>query len=508
MEIKVSSDSFVIDNSNRKFWMKDSQPWWTVMHSTLDEKFVDRVRNLNKVVTRVKTRTLESIGNRSLSVSSSRNRVVFVVRESNDTFWQQILGYDNVQTVVLPWVTSKGTTDGFPLWNSLNDTSNLLVQKYFDWTGDKAFCELIAPKSKEKNHSSNYVQSCTNVAKRILGFKSLDPLSMRWNAVSENQGIKSNRNILHKKRLYQLPPVSTLHLHVFVNVVITSVGDTVDLTGRFKFVQEGCRPNYANKITDRWLRQPVYKEVFVISQYWGYGYYHGMIEVLPRVAPFLDFLRTNRDIKVLVAETEPDSRLNQLLTMFGINFARLVSGDVRAQIAYVPPVTHCGTARVQQTQLLSSLYRQYIRQNFPAERQHRLILIRRSKQRRFLHQTDIEKVVKSAARDFGLTYTLFIDNPSPSINDTMRMFHSAVMIVAPHGAGEANVIFSPPGVYLIEGVCHPPYTNLCHRHTAYILGHHWHGIISRQGCTDVVDVTAAQIDEAVREHLHVWKQNF
>lgn len=37
----------------------------------------------------------------------------------------------------------------------------------------------------------------------------------------------------------------------------------------------------------------------------------------------------------------------------------------------------------------------------------------RSKQRRFVHQTDVEKVAELAARDFGLTYTLFIDNPSP-----------------------------------------------------------------------------------------------
>jgi capsular polysaccharide biosynthesis protein len=92
------------------------------------------------------------------------------------------------------------------------------------------------------------------------------------------------------------------------------------------------------------------------------------------------------------------------------------------------------------------------------------------------------------------------------MTDTMRIFRSAVMVVAPHGTGEANVIFSPPGIYLIEGVCHAPHINVCHGDTALALGHHWHGIISRQGCGGVVDVEASRIDSVVREHLSIWKK--
>jgi len=67
-------------------------------------------------------------------------------------------------------------------------------------------------------------------------------------------------------------------------------------------------------------------------------------------------------------------------------------------------------------------------------------------------------------------YALLADNPTPSLNDTMMMFHSAVIIVAPHGAGLPNVFFSQPGSYVIEGVCNRPHVNLCFQWLAHILG--------------------------------------
>ena len=108
----------------------------------------------------------------------------------------------------------------------------------------------------------------------------------------------------------------------------------------------------------------------------------------------------------------------------------------------------CGFANVQEIQMLSMKYREYITKNFPAEPRNKVILIRRSGSRRFTEQEKIEKVVEAAARMHNLSYVMFIDNPVPSLNDTMRMFHSAVMVVAPHGAGLANVVFSQPGTYI------------------------------------------------------------
>jgi len=132
---------------------------------------------------------------------------------------------------------------------------------------------------------------------------------------------------------------------------------------------------------------------------------------------------------------------------------------------------------------------------------NRLILIRRSGSRHFTERAAIEVALTQAAADYNLEFALFIDNPSPSLNDTMRLFHSAVMVIGPHGAGLANIVFSQPGTYVIEGVCNNPHINLCFHRLAVVLGHHWHGIISRQGCEDVIDVDASSIATIVRAYL-------
>jgi len=227
-----------------------------------------------------------------------------------------------------------------------------------------------------------------------------------------------------------------------------------------------------------------------------------MVEIVPRLALFVDFLKANPDIRIVGPQV--GGRLAELVGILGLDPSRLVTGSTRANIVYQPRATGCGFANVQESQTLSLLYRDYIERTLPPQPRNRLILIRRSGQRKFSKQKEIEGALNRTAADFNLTYTLFPDNPIPSLNDTMTMFHSAVIIVAPCGAGESNMIFSEPGTYVVEGVCNLPHVNLCFQRLAHVLEHHWHGVTSRGGCEAVVDVAASHIDAAVREYLRLW----
>jgi len=204
---------------------------------------------------------------------------------------------------------------------------------------------------------------------------------------------------------------------------------------------------------------------------------------MPRLALHLQFLKVNPEIRISAPEV--GGRLAELLEIIGLDSSRLVAGVARAKIVYQPRVTACIHANIPESQMLSQLYRDYIKRTFPPQPRNRLILIRRSGLRRFSEQKAIEGVVKRAARDYNLTYTMFIDDPTPSLNDTMIMFHSAIMIVAPHGAGLSNMLFSQSGTYILEGVCNVPHVNMCFQWLAYVLGHRWHGVTSRGGCPDV-----------------------
>jgi hypothetical protein len=232
-----------------------------------------------------------------------------------------------------------------------------------------------------------------------------------------------------------------------------------------------------------------------------------MAEIVPRIVIYLDFLMTNPNIFILAPEAA-GGRLAEIVAILGINESRLVTGLARAKLVYQPRASQCGFTNVPEGQVLSSFYRDYIRHHFPsAQPRNKLILIRRSGSRKFAQQQAIEQVLQEVSKEYNLTFVIYNDNPSPSLNETMILFNSAVAVVAPHGAGLSNLFFSEPGTYVIEGICNVPHVNLCYLRLAHILGHHWHGIPSRRGCTGVVDVAATSIQLALKQYLRLWAPN-
>ena len=132
-----------------------------------------------------------------------------------------------------------------------------------------------------------------------------------------------------------------------------------------------------------------------------------MVEIMPRIVFYREFLRDNPQIRV-VAPEPPGGRLSELFRIIGVDDTRLVVGPVRAKVVYQPRSSKCGTASIQESQTLSALYLEYISRTFPPQPRNRLLLIRRTGLRRFTEQTKIEELMTRAARDYNLTYTVFI----------------------------------------------------------------------------------------------------
>jgi len=263
----------------------------------------------------------------------------------------------------------------------------------------------------------------------------------------------------------------------------------------------GCRPN-TNRNPGNINSWPTYDEIFVVSQHWGTAVFHRMVENVPRMTMELDFLRSNPQIRIAAAEGD-GGRMAEILKIFGIDSSRLVTGSIRGKIVYQPRSTPCGTALLHESQVVNKLYREYIKLNFPAQPRNRLLVIRRSGSRKFKEQKGIEEAAKRLAGQYKLNFTVFRDDPTPSLNDTMQLFNSAVLVVAPHGAGLSNLFFSEPGTYVIEGVCNIPHVNLCFHHLTHILGMHWHGLAARGGCTSVIDLAASEIENAILSYLRI-----
>ena len=427
--------------------------------------------------------------------TSSKLHVIWGAR---DDYLDLLSNYSHVTTVVLPWLTTR--SGSARAWSYLQDHSNLLIQTYYEWTADNTLCSWIeTPGTTRMKYDAVYNRSCNRNINDTVRPLSVRPVFLNAKPIRRGHYWPNDGN-WYPAHFYTDTPPYVLFMHIHRDAVITERAHV--FTDGLKIIPYACGYNINPSLPSHLDNIPLHNEVFVITQFWGTSVFHRMVEIMPRVALFVGFLKANPEIRILA--TEAGGRSAELLGIIGLDPSRLVTGVIRAKIVYQPRSTGCGFANVQESQMVSRLYRDYIKRNFPPQSRNRLILIRRSGSRRFSEQQAIEAALKRAAADFNLTYTLFIDNPTPSLNDTMMMFHSAVIVVGPHGAGLSNVFFSQPGTFVVEGVCNLPHVNLCFQRLAHVLGHHWHGVTSRRGCEDIVDVAASHVDAAVRDYLRLW----
>jgi len=429
--------------------------------------FTDRVIAFNAFLSSFRDEELKRLGSGAWQKPTSRR--LNVVSGMRDDYLQILSNYSKITTIVLPWLKNISNS-------TLRHAFNMLIHTFYDWTADDKLCSWI----------------------ETFGMTRVADFNRTCNRMINDTVRPSSVQISTGNTKY------AFYIHIHRDAIVTQQGNVI--TDGLKLVLYGCRYNIEQSLASHLEKVPLYNEVFVVSQgIWGNGVFHRMIEVVPRIALLVNFLKSNPDVRIVAPHA--GGRLAELLNIIGLDKTRLVTGVTRAKIVYQPRATPCGHANIQEIQMLSRLFRDYIKRNFPMQPRNKLILIRRSRHRKFAQQQSIQTYMQRVSREFNLNYTLYIDNPAPSLNETMMMFHSAVVIVAPVGAGESNMLFSQPGTYIVEGNCSPPNVNLCFMRLAYVLGHHWHGIMPEGGCPRVVNVSHSDIYDAVREYLRYWSSH-
>ena len=264
---------------------------------------------------------------------------------------------------------------------------------------------------------------------------------------------------------------TVMYLHVVKHCIVTRHGDVV--TNTVHIIPHRCYPQRRAGLLQR-ANVTIEKEVFSIAQYFGGGMFHGNVEDVSRLALYVPFLRANPAIKIHVVSQPPPV----FMQMLGFPSSRFVQGTIKAKVAYVPTGTGCCLPNLITTQLESF----YLRRHLPNLWQQRdlIILVKRSQRRNryFIQHTDILNMLQNNAEIHGLKVWEFMDDPVPPIQEVAAMFNRAVMLVAPHGAGETNLLFAQPGLVLIEGLCfdsEDQKINLVYRNLVHLIGGHYYG---------------------------------
>ncbi|ELT99174.1 hypothetical protein CAPTEDRAFT_215897 [Capitella teleta] len=293
------------------------------------------------------------------------------------------------------------------------------------------------------------------------------------------------------------------YLHIIQNAAVSEHGDVI--TRNLTLSPQRCRSDDGGKLPHRYGELKVYDHVLDVHQFWDHGFYHSTFESLPRLTPYVSFLNDNPDVMIY---SRNNNDIQGLLGIQNLNKRLLKDNNFRAKVLYSPAGGRCGMPALLTTQLLS-LYAKRDLENNPLTRD-KIILIKRSYKRFFNNHDVIASMLAKEAAAHDLELVVFRDDPVPSVELTRRMFNEAILIVAPHGAGESNMMYAQPGTVLIEGVCYvgDRAIQLCYYPASQLLGIRYYALFFESGCSNI---TAEQIQTPVvhfLRDLHILRTTY
>jgi hypothetical protein len=185
------------------------------------------------------------------------------------------------------------------------------------------------------------------------------------------------------------------------------------------------------------------------------GYYHWMVETLPRLFAFEDLTPRPR----LIVNSPLNEWQLESLKLLGFPHQDLIelgADHLQLETLYFPEYTGINpeTLRWLRERLFVAIA--------PESRPRRVYVTRRlAAKRRLLNESEIEPLLEQHGFIIAELETL-------SFAEQVRLFAQAEIIVGPHGAGLTNMVWAPPGCKVME-VQHPDYVNVMYYMLAEVL---------------------------------------
>jgi capsular polysaccharide biosynthesis protein len=198
----------------------------------------------------------------------------------------------------------------------------------------------------------------------------------------------------------------------------------------------------------------------VLAVHGGRGYYHWMIEVLPRLYLVEKAGYKIEDFDHIIINSKTAGFVKESLDFFGIPESKIVETHwlphLQADELIVPSIV--GEPFIVPKwacEYLHEKFRPYLRKQRPGKK----IFISRAKaaHRRILNETQLREYLKN--QGFEILMMEKID-----LLEKAKILSEASLIVSTHGAGLSNLVFCHPGTTVIEFTHHtilsPPFWNI------------------------------------------------
>src|SRR6218665_1892723 len=259
--------------------------------------FLDRVQIFNDELDKLRLEALKSRGTDEWKPLSPYKEIK-LIWTSRDNFFKHLGNFSQLRLVMLPWDKSAGIGRSY---SSFKDESNLLIQKYYQWTADDPLCNWIETPGKIKmNYDVIYNRTCFRDSKISIIPQSMNTLVLNAKPINCAHYWPNNGQAFPPHFYEEQPPFS-FYMYIIRDGIVTGNSDVY--SGNLKLVQYACSHEINTQPPHNVDLIPMHEEIFPIAQHWGNGNFHRMVEIIPRLSLYLDFPIRNPNIKILASET-------------------------------------------------------------------------------------------------------------------------------------------------------------------------------------------------------------
>jgi len=246
-----------------------------------------------------------------------------------------------------------------------------------------------------------------------------------------------------------------------------------------------------------WLPEKRRGRFFNLSLFWSFGYYHWMCDVLTRLHTVLPQLTP--DIQVILPPNLKPWQ-SRSLELIGLSQNQCVSYTGKRpwkveQLFYASPVAMTGDHESKSLLWVRDTVWQRCLGGAPTRIGWRKLYLTRNQtwSRNIVNETELIPPLRE--RGFEV-----MDCGKLSFDEQVRLFSEAAYIVGPHGAAFTNMLWSPPGLKVLE-IFEPASVRRCYWSMCQTLGHrHACGIgqpVSQEGKEANIRIPAKDLIRAV-----------
>ena len=189
--------------------------------------------------------------------------------------------------------------------------------------------------------------------------------------------------------------------------------------------------------------EKIERDVFWISDIWSQGYYHWMLDTLPRLFTIKDKL-SNATL-LLPGEYKKSGYIVSSLKPFSIQDMKFIQTKYRCKNLFMPTHTApTGNFNVKIIEGLRSLFTEYFQYSNNDQPNDKVYISRgKAERRKIVNENEIIEVLE----EYGFRIVYFEDH---SFEEQVKIAFGARYLISNHGAGLSNMLFMGSGSSVLE----------------------------------------------------------